>query len=253
MPAPPTARMLIDGDRFRMESPDGVYEGIFNIDVEEKPAQIDIEFVEGPEAGNWSYGIFKLDGSRLTFCLGLTGSPRPTRFATKPGSGHALERLRRVSAARPSDVTGGKRATGRGRAGRREGQDGQEGAFKLADSPLLERLQGEWTPVSLVTNGTPLQESFLAYGSRTLHGNEAKVVFGGQTMLHALVRVDESTSPVSIDYLNIGKGPRVVSLGILDWSGDEVRFCIAKPDDPRPTDFTCAAGSGRTLSQWRKK
>ena len=43
--------MMIDGDRFRMESPEATYEGIFTIDVEADPAQIDIEFVEGPEAG----------------------------------------------------------------------------------------------------------------------------------------------------------------------------------------------------------
>ncbi len=60
MPAPMTAhsRMLIDGDRFRMESPEANYEGVFTLDVEADPARIDIEFVEGPEAGNWSYGIY---------------------------------------------------------------------------------------------------------------------------------------------------------------------------------------------------
>ena len=44
--------MLIDGDRFRTESPEATYEGVFNIDVEADPHDIDIEFVEGPEAGN---------------------------------------------------------------------------------------------------------------------------------------------------------------------------------------------------------
>ena len=43
--------MLIDGDRFRMESPEATYEGIFTIDVEPQPQRIDIDFIEGPEAG----------------------------------------------------------------------------------------------------------------------------------------------------------------------------------------------------------
>src|SRR5450432_59447 len=103
------SRMLIDGDRFRMESPEANYEGSFVIDVDAKPAQIDIEFVEGPEAGQWSYGIFELDSNELQICLGLVGSSRPERFATSVGSGHAFERLRRASAARPANVTGGKR------------------------------------------------------------------------------------------------------------------------------------------------
>src|SRR6185295_13181269 len=105
------SKLLIDGDRFRMESPEATYEGVFNIDVEADPPLIDIEFVEGPETGNWSYGIYRLDGDDLTFCLGLTGAPRPTRFATGPNTGHALERLRRVSGARPQSVQGGTRAT----------------------------------------------------------------------------------------------------------------------------------------------
>ena len=47
-----------------------------------------------------------------------------------------------------------------------------------------------------------------------------------------------------------------VSLGgnaLLKWLGEEVCFCMAAPGDPRPGDFTCAAGSGRTFSQWRLK
>ena len=56
--------------------------GAFTIDVEQNPPRIDIEFIEGPEAGEWSYGIYRFDGDDLTFCLGLTGSPRPTRFSS---------------------------------------------------------------------------------------------------------------------------------------------------------------------------
>src|SRR5437762_7800522 len=112
MPAAVTAqsRILMDGDRFRTESPEANYEGVFTIDASTEPMRIDIEFVEGPEAGNWSYGIYELNGDQLTICLGLTGAARPTGFSTSPGSGHALERLRRVSADRPASVTGGVRA-----------------------------------------------------------------------------------------------------------------------------------------------
>jgi uncharacterized protein (TIGR03067 family) len=128
MPAAALAasRVLIDGDRFRTESVEAVYEGVFTIDVEAQPARIDIEFVEGPEAGNWSYGIYELDGDRLTICLGLTGVSRPEAFKTSAGSGHALEQLRRASAERPKAVSGGTPARGlegtdRSRARRRSG------------------------------------------------------------------------------------------------------------------------------------
>ena len=250
------SRMLIDGDRFRMESPEANYEGVFNIDVDADPPQIDIEFVEGPEAGQWSYGIYRLAGDDLTICLGLTGSPRPERFATSPGSGHGLERLRRVSAARPSGVTGGRRAPARAAKAPEPAAAIDESAFALKMTALLERLQGDWLPVALVTSGQPLKEALLAYGVRTQTGNETKVVFGGQTMVHAKMRIDESTSPIAIDYLDIGHGghgAKAVSLGILDWVGDDVRVCMARPGAPRPGDFSCKAGSGHTLSRWKRK
>lgn len=250
------SKLLIDGDRFRMESSDATYEGVFNIDVEADPPFIDIEFVEGPEAGNWSYGIYRLEGDDLTFCLGLTGAPRPTRFATAPQTGHALERLRRVSAARPADVRGGARARTKAAPARAAAAPVpaiDESAFAFKMTPILERLQGEWRPVALVTSGEPLADALLAYGVRTTTGNEAKVVFGGQTMVHAKMRFDESATPIAVDYLNVGRGPNAISLGVFEWVGDEARFCMAQAGAPRPTDFSCDAGSRRTLSQWKRK
>ena len=251
MPTPsfPSGQLLIDGDRFRAESPEATYEGVFTIDVDPNPPHIDIEFVDGPETGEWSYGIYAIDGDELILCLGLTGATRPTRFATTKDSGHALERFHRVS--KRVSVTRGKRAR---RATIPAPADApvDESAFTQRMTPLLERLQGEWLPVSLTTNGAALQNAFLAYGSRTQTGNETKVVFGGQTMVHALMRLDESVSPVAIDYLNLGKGPRVVSLGILECGESEIRICMAKAGDPRPPDFSCERGSGRTLSTWKR-
>ncbi len=101
------SRILIDGDRFRTESPEAIYEGVFNIDVEAEPHAIDIEFVEGPESGNTNHGIFRLDGDTLEICLDISGEPRPTTFHAAPGTQHAFEVLRRSSRARPESVTGG--------------------------------------------------------------------------------------------------------------------------------------------------
>jgi uncharacterized protein (TIGR03067 family) len=244
--------LLIAGDRFRMESPEATYEGVFTIDVEADPLRIDIEFVAGPEAGNWSYGIYALEGDDLRLCLGLTGAPRPKRFVTSPSSGHALEHLRRVSDTRPLDVTGGTRVT-RTATSPAPAEPIDESTFVCRMTPLLERLQGEWTPVVLVTNGAPVDEGFLRYGSRTMTGNEAKVVFGGQTMIHAKVRLDESTTPIAVDYLNIGRGGTTITRGIFEWADDQARFCMAAPGALRPSDFSCDAGSGLTLSQWKKK
>ena len=243
-------RLLFDGDRFRTESPEGTYEGVFSIDAEATPPTIDITFVAGPEAGNTSYGIYRIDGpDALTLCLGLVGSPRPRELAARPGSGHALERLRRVSTARPDHVTGGTPPVPPANAATPE--VGEPRAFEVAITPIYERLQGEWSAVELVTEGQAAPAQWLAFGSRTMTGNELKVVFGGQTMVHAKVRIDETASPIAIDYLHLaGRTQGCVSHGIMEWEGADARFLMAPAGAPRPASFAETLG---TLSRWRRR
>jgi uncharacterized protein (TIGR03067 family) len=252
MPTPmlTTSHLLLDGDRFRMESAEANYEGIFTIDVEKEPHWIDIDFVEGPESGNRCEGLFQLDGDQLTICLGLAGATRPERFATIAGSGHALEVLVRAENSRPAGVDGGTKSTSRPKPIPMV----DPGDFEAALTANMEKLQGAWEPLELITSGTPLQASYLPFGSRTNTGVETKVVFGGQTMLHAKVRFNEAAIPCEVDYLNlVGKGKGSISLGLFRWDGDEAVFCVGAPGTPRPSDFSCDAGSGRTLSRWKRK
>jgi len=249
MPAGPTAQLLIDGDRFRMDSPEATYEGIFDIDVEVTPHAIDVDFVEGPEAGQRSRGIFTLDGDRLTLCIGFAGVDRPAGFVTTPGCGHALEELVRVKHARPSGVDGGTP-----QPPAPPPPQGDPSTFTGEVTPTLARLQGEWLPTQLVSSGKALAASMLAYGSRTMTGAETKVVFGGQTMVHANVRIHESSSPLEVDYFHLsGRVRGSISLGLMQWVGEEVVFCMSAPGDARPADFTCGSDSGRTLSQWKRR
>jgi uncharacterized protein (TIGR03067 family) len=241
--------LLIDGDRFRMESPEATYEGAFTIDVEARPPRIDIDFVEGPEADNRCEGLYELTGDELRMCLGLAGASRPTAFATSPGSGHALEHLHRASAARPADVTGGTVSPSAAVPGERT----DPAEFDVPMTELLRRLEGDWLPVEVVTGCTPMPEQRLATGSRHAAGNEVKVVFGGQTMVHAKVRIDERAQPIAVDYLNLhGRQAGAVSYGIMEWIGDEVRFLMAPPGHPRPQDFA-APPPAATLSRWRRR
>jgi uncharacterized protein (TIGR03067 family) len=250
------SRLLIDGDRFRMESPEANYDGTFTIDVTTEPMRIDIAFVEGPEAGQSSSGIYEIDGDQLTICLGLVGAARPVGFSTRPGSGHALERLRRASADRPVKITGGKKAadSAAGELTAAMATPAEAARFDVELTPLLRRLQGAWSAVRLVTNGEEMRADWLAFGSRIATGNEVKVTFGGQVMVHAKVRVDEHATPAAVDYLNLsGAHKGKVSLGIMDWVGDDARFLMAPPGRPRPVGFTVATGDGLTLSQWRRR
>jgi uncharacterized protein (TIGR03067 family) len=243
------SRILIDGDRFRTESPDATYEGVFNINVEAQPHEIDIEFIAGPEAGNWNFGIFRLAGDQFELCLDLNGKPRPTEFCTSPGSGHAYERLTRSSPARPANVSGG---TPRAQQPLPTQVDSTE--FSYLECPTLTRLQGEWAAVQLVLDGNELPSMMLPTGLRTATQNQVKVTFGGQLMVDALVRIDERADPIYIDYFNrCGQAKGQVQLGIIQWIGQEACIIMAAPGHPRPTDFACPAGSGCTLSRWRLK
>ena len=243
------SRILIDGDRFRTESPEANYEGIFNINVEAQAHEIDIEFVAGPEAGNWNFGIFRLGGDQLEICLDMNGKPRPAGFGTSSGSGHAYETLTRSSQARPDDVTGGTPSA------RLQAPPAQECVgFDYVETSTLTKLQGQWTPVKIVRDGVDLPPMMLRTGLRSAKTNEVKITFGGQTMIHALVRLDESRDPMHVDYYNLGGACKgAIQLGLMKWIDDEVCFCMAASNDPRPVDFTCPAGSGRTFSQWRLK
>jgi uncharacterized protein (TIGR03067 family) len=88
------ARIIIKGDKF--ESRMGVtYTGTVKIDPTQKPKTIDLVFESGPEKGNTSLGIYELDGDTWRICLGVTAKERPKEFATKAGSGLALEKLTR--------------------------------------------------------------------------------------------------------------------------------------------------------------
>jgi uncharacterized protein (TIGR03067 family) len=243
------SRILIDGDRFRSESPEATYEGLFNINVEAQPHEIDIEFVEGPEAGNRNFGIFRLDGDQLEICLDMNCEARPADFCTSRGSGHAYEKLSRASADRPTNVTGGTAAEPP------QSKSTEDSArVEFVDSPTLARLQGEWSAVKIVRDGQELPSIMLRTGRRWANKNEIKISFGGQTMIHALVRLDENTDPIHVDYYNLDRANKgTIQFGLLQWLGDEACFCMAAPGTPRPTDFNCPAGSGRTVSQWRPK
>ena len=243
------SRLLIDGDRFRTESPEANYEGIFNINVEAQPHEIDIEFVEGPEAGNWNFGIFRFNEERLEICLELNGKSRPGTFSTSPESGCAYEILERTSHSRPENVTGG---TPSAALQIPPVQDGL--GFEFVESATLTRLGGQWTAVKVIRDGQELPSMMLRTGLRTADKNEIKITFGGQLMIHALVRLNESTEPMQVDYCNIGGASQgSVQYGLFKWIGEEACFCMAAPGQPRPDDFTCPSGSGRTFSQWRLK
>jgi uncharacterized protein (TIGR03067 family) len=106
----------------------------------------------------------------------------------------------------------------------------------------------------MITGGKAMERSFLSHGVRITSGTETRVVFGGQTMLHARVRLDESVDPATIDYLYLGgrhKGQQ--AYGLFRWEGEDAVFAIAPPGSPRPHAFASDVANGVLLSRWRRK
>jgi uncharacterized protein (TIGR03067 family) len=154
-----------------------------------------------------------------------------------------------MSHSRPQDVTGGT-------APLHQQSPSTEGCagFEFVESPMLTKLAGQWTAVKIVRDGQELPKMMLGSGLRSAEKNEVTISFGGRTMIHALVRLDESRDPIHVDYYNLdGASKGAIQHGLLKWIGDEACFCMAAPAQPRPDDFTCPTGSGPTLSQWRAK
>lgn len=240
------SQLVINGDRFNMLSPEGDYIGVFDIQISEEPFKIDIDFIEGPEAGNSCEGIFMLDGNSLTICLGLVGETRPTEFATKTGSQHALEVLRRVRSAAPVRTPKDPAAS----APAPVAAKGDPKDFEEVTSDM-ERLQGDWAPLEIVNDGTPLPSNFLPMGIRTCKGSRTTVVFGGQKMVDVFAKAHPDGT---IDYL-VASGPKQSDLqyGIYRLEGDVLTVCMADSGLPRPTEFTSERGSGHTLTVWKKK
>ncbi len=241
------SQLKIDGDRFCMDSAQGTYEGVFNIDVEHQLRHIDIEFIDGPEAGNWNYGIFRLDGDRLELCLDMHGQQRPDSFSTTPGSGHAYEVLRRKTKARPDQIDGGIELQAPESTSHRTPVS--DDAYAYSPSATLEKLQGKWKAVRIAKDGEQLPGFMLKTAKRVAKKNEITIRVGGMKIIHALVNLDESTSPFHVNYLNIGgKAKGTEQLGIMEWRGNEAWFAMALPGEERPVDFREVPG--RTISAW---
>ncbi len=64
-----------------------VDEGTFELQMDKKPARIQITGVKGENAGKKILGIYKLEGKdKLTFCYALDGKAYPEKFEAKsPG------------------------------------------------------------------------------------------------------------------------------------------------------------------------
>jgi uncharacterized protein (TIGR03067 family) len=217
------SRIVINGDRFTTVSMGASYEGAVELDGSKRPRTIDLIFTDGPEKGNRSLGIYELKRDTWKLCLTLTGKVRPKEFATSPKSGLALETLKRA------------------------GTDEGPTMSALPGDPVPE-LEGEWTMVSCVRDGVPLDEAMVRYGKRVDAHNEVKVSFGPQVIFKAKYTAQSGQDPKTIDFHSAGG----LQLGIYELSGETLRVCYGAPGQARPEGYDTAPGDGRTMAVWKR-
>lgn len=225
-------RIRIRGNRFTTTGMGAAYEGVLELDGKARPRQISMKFDAGPEKGNTNLGIYELKGDTWKLCLATRGNVRPSKFASKPGSGIAVEILQRGEIApAPAKATKPPSAAN-------------------SSAPATE-LEGEWQMLSGVMDGKPMDESLVKWVKRVTQGNITTVLAGPQTMLKAEFTLDAAKSPKAIDYLNLAgshKGKK--QLGIYKIEQQVLTMNIAAPGATRPSKFEPAKGG--TLTVWKK-
>ena len=223
------AQITIKKNRFTSTGMGAVYEGTIELDSSEMPPHLTMQFDAGPEKGNKNLGIYEVRNGILRICLATRGTERPTRFATKPGTGLALETL--------------TKASGRKRTANRM-------ATPSAPAPASE-FEGEWRMVSGVSSGVPMEESTVQWVKRRTIGDETTISAGPQTMMKMKFTADAAKSPKSIDYINTGGANKgKTQKGIYDLEGRLLKICMAAPGAERPQEFESKPGDGRMLTVW---
>jgi RNA polymerase sigma factor (sigma-70 family) len=215
------------------------YEGTFKLNETASPKTIDMTFTKGPEKGNTALGIYKLDGDTWTICLTVTAKERPTKFATKKGSGLALEELTRGEPVQKPETAS---APSTAKAKLIEEQKKE-----------LDRFAGEWAMVSGSIGGQAMPDAMLKTMKREVKGDELTVTMNGQVYFKATITLDPATTPRTIDYaMTEGMTKGKTQLGIYEWEDGNLRFSFASPGKDRPSDFSSKPDDGRTVSVWKR-
>jgi uncharacterized protein (TIGR03067 family) len=225
------AQIAIAGDAFTTSGMGATYNGKVVVFPDTSPPSFDLQFLDGPEKGNTSLGIYELAGDAWKICLTTRGTVRPTTFAAPPGTGIALEVLHRGAPA----VTSTQASTSAVSSG-------------VTGDPAPE-LAGEWAMVSVVINGDALPKSMAKHGRRHATSSEVTVKMGPDVILQALYSVDRSASPMTMDYWRT-EGTR--QSGIWKFEGGELTTCFGPIGAPRPAEFASQKGDGRTFAVWTK-
>jgi uncharacterized protein (TIGR03067 family) len=226
---PGGSKIVLEGERFTTVAMGNDYGGTVDLNSGKSPKTFDLLFTSGPHKGMKSLGIYELDGDTWRICVAFAGiKTRPKEFAATPGSGFALETLKRGDVSAPAEEA------------------------SEADAGPGTELEGEWAMVSGSFDGHAMEASLVKLGRRIARGRQITVMFGPQVYMKARVTLDSSKSPKQIDYAIASEaGSGSTQSGIYELEGKSLNICMAAVGQARPSDFTSSKGDGRTLTLWK--
>ena len=123
----------------------------------------------------------------------------------------------------------------------------------------LQKLQGTWLTVSLVSEGKTVVDEKLPpkpgpVTKLIYEGNKWIVKVGDKTVATGTVKIDSTKTPKEIDILDESGAINDKSkLAIYELEGDTYKYCIAPAGKPRPTEFSAKEGSGNALIVSRRE
>jgi RNA polymerase sigma-70 factor (ECF subfamily) len=116
-----------------------------------------------------------------------------------------------------------------------------------------DRLQGTWQQVAC-TGKHKVPADLVKKTTLVVQDDTITVQTDGRFSYELAFRLDESKAPKTIDEALVKpeKGSQPYR-GIYSLEGDSLTFCFSDPGQKRPTEFTGGAGSGWTLTVFKRK
>jgi uncharacterized protein (TIGR03067 family) len=134
---------------------------------------------------------------------------------------------------------------------------GNSPAREDASKNDLEKLRGTWLTVSLVNDGKAIVDEKTPPKDATklvYEGNKWMIKVGEKTVASGQFKIDASKQPKEIDIMDeSGTRNDKTKLGIYQFDGDSLKFCLAAAGKPRPTEFTSKEGSGHSLGVMKRE
>jgi uncharacterized protein (TIGR03067 family) len=115
----------------------------------------------------------------------------------------------------------------------------------------LDKLQGEWTMVSLEQKGKKAPEDMVKRYRLTIKGDQWAVSIDGMAGSVITFKIDPAKSPREIDMVLKMGDRESVSKGIYKLEGDTLTLCRTVGDVARPKEFKTTAEAG-VLVVWKR-